>query len=351
MPIRVSYRPEEIAGIVAAIRTAGATSRPVTDIASLAKAGPGDLTFLGNARYKADVATTRASVVLVPPDYEGQPAADQLYCYVENPSAALARLCARLEQALWPRPPAGVHPSAVVSATARIDPTAHVGPSCVVEDDAEVGPGCVLQALVFVGRRARVGEGCWLMPSVTVGAECVLAERVRLHSGVVIGSDGFGYEFVKGRHEKVPQIGHVLVGADVEIGANSAVDRARFGQTVIGEGTKIDNLVQVAHNVVVGRHCILCAGVGIAGSTTLGDYVVLGGQAGVAGHLTIGQGAKVGGQAGVTTDVAAGAYVNGNPAIPYMLERRIAVLQQKLPELFRRVDVLEKNLEKTSAPH
>ena len=190
------------------------------------------------------------------------------------------------------------------------------------------------------------------MAGVTVASECRLGQRVRLQPGVVIGSDGFGYEFVKGRHEKIPQVGTVEIGDDVEIGANSTLDRARFSRTVIGEGTKIDNLVQIAHNVTVGRHCLVCAQVGISGSTKVEDYVVFGGQAGIGGHITIGKGAKAGGQAGITTDVAPGAFVNGTPAVPFLLERRIAVLQQRLPELFRRVDALEgvrDNSEKTSS--
>jgi UDP-3-O-[3-hydroxymyristoyl] glucosamine N-acyltransferase len=210
-----------------------------------------------------------------------------------------------------------------------------------------VGERVHLQAQVFVGRNAVVGDDSWFMPGVVLAAECEVGRRVRLHSGVVIGSDGFGYEFVRGRHEKVPQVGGVVVADDVEIGANSTVDRARFGRTIIGEGTKIDNLVQVAHNVRIGRHCVLCAQTGISGSTVLGDYVVLGGQAGLAGHLTLGKGAKVGGGAGVTTDVSAGGFVNGSPAIPYMLERRIAVLKQRLPDLFRRVDRIEEQLGET----
>jgi UDP-3-O-[3-hydroxymyristoyl] glucosamine N-acyltransferase len=160
----------------------------------------------------------------------------------------------------------------------------------------------------------------------------------------VLGSDGFGYEFVQGRHEKVPQVGMVVVGDDVEIGANTTIDRARFSRTSIGEGTKIDNLVQIGHNVSIGRHCLLCAQVGISGSTKLEDYVVLGGQAGIGGHITIGKGAKAGGKAGITVDIPAGSFVNGNPAIPFQLERRVAVLQPKLPELFRRVDRLEAQL-------
>jgi UDP-3-O-[3-hydroxymyristoyl] glucosamine N-acyltransferase len=222
----------------------------------------------------------------------------------------------------------------------------------VVESGAVIGERSHLQAQVFVGRSAVIGDDCWLMPGVVLAAECEIGQRVRIQPGVVIGSDGFGYEFVSGRHEKVPQVGNVVIGDDVEIGANTTIDRARFSRTSIGEGTKIDNLVQVAHNVVIGRHCLLCSQVGISGSTTLEDYVVLGGQAGTAGHLTIGRGVKAGGRAGITTDVAAGGFVNGTPAIPYLLERRIVVLQQRLPDLFKRVDLLEAQLrdaEKTSS--
>jgi UDP-3-O-[3-hydroxymyristoyl] glucosamine N-acyltransferase len=167
---------------------------------------------------------------------------------------------------------------------------------------------------------------------------------VRLHANAVVGSDGFGYEFAGGRHEKVPQIGKAVIEDDVEIGACCTIDRARFGRTVIGEGTKIDNLVQIGHNVIVGRHCILCAQVGISGSVTVEDYVVLAGQVGVGGHITIGRGVRAGGQTGITVDVAAGSSINGTPAIPLMLERRIAVLKQRLPDLFHRVDALEEQV-------
>jgi UDP-3-O-[3-hydroxymyristoyl] glucosamine N-acyltransferase len=234
-----------------------------------------------------------------------------------------------------------VHPSAVVAPGAKIAATATVGPLCVVESGTVIGERAHLQAQVFVGRAAKIGDDCWLMPGVVLAAECELGRRVRLQPGVVIGSDGFGYEFVQGRHEKVPQVGNVVVGDDVEIGANTTLDRARFSRTTVGEGTKIDNLVQIAHNCIIGRHCLLCSQVGISGSTTLEDYVVLGGQAGLAGHITIGKGAKAGGQAGITHDIDAGAFVNGTPAIPFQLERRIAILHQRLPELFKRVDALE----------
>ena len=340
--MQVAYTPEEIAAIVDARRATGAADRKVTDIASLAAARPGDLSFLGNAKYRAQVAASEATVLLLPLDYAGEPRPGQVFLHVENPSVALARLCARIEQTLWPKPAPGAHPSAVVAPGALVDATAHIGPLCVVEAGARIGAGSVLQASVFVGRDAVIGPGCFIMPGCVIATTCALGNRVRLQPGVVVGSDGFGYEFVKGRHEKVPQIGTVVIGDDVEIGANSTLDRARFSRTVVGEGTKIDNLVQIAHNVTIGKHCILCSQVGISGSTTLEDYVILGGQAGVGGHITLGQGSKAGGQAGISSDLPPGSYVNGTPAIPYMLERRIAVLQQRLPELFKRVERLEK---------
>jgi len=348
--MQVAYRPEDIAAIVSPTRTAGSTSETIRDIASLKVAGPGDLSFLSNSKYRAEVGTTRASLVLVPPDFVGDPQAGQVFFWVDKPSVALARLCARIEQSLWPKPAPAVHPTAYVAPGASLSPLATVGPLCIVEAGATIGAGTYLEGGVHVGRDARVGENCWIMPGVVIGSYCEVGHRVRLQPGVVLGSDGFGYEFVNGRHEKVPQVGVVIVGDDVEIGANSTVDRARFSRTVIGEGTKIDNLVQIGHNVIVGRHCILCAQVGIAGSTTLEDYVVLGGQAGVAGHLTVAKGTKAGGQSGITSDTEPGTYLNGTPAISYMTERRLLALHHKLPELFKRVDFIEGQLKKTSAP-
>src|SRR5581483_10040542 len=284
--MEIAFTAAELAALVQPRATRGATGATIRGIAALAAAQPGDLSFLGNPKYKSEVAGTAASVVLLPLDYAGQPRPEQVYFLVESPSVALARLCSRIEQQLWPRPVPGVHPSAQVAAGARVAASATIGPLCIVEAGAVVGERVHLQAQVFVGRGAQVGDDCWLMPGSVVAAECVLGRRVRLQPGVVVGSDGFGYEFVGGRHEKVPQIGTVVIEDDVEIGANTTLDRARFSRTLIGEGTKIDNLVQIAHNVIIGKHCILCAQVGISGSTTLEDYVILGGQAGIGGHIT-----------------------------------------------------------------
>ena len=342
--MQFSLTIDEITAILQPRTVRGATAVAIQGISALRTARTGDLSFLGHRKYKTDVAGSEASVVLVPPDYVGEPRPGQLYLVVDQPSVALARLCAQIEHALRPHLIPGIHPSAVVSADAGVAESASIGPLCVIEAGARIGARTELQAAVYVGRDVIIGEDCQLMPGVRLYAGAELGHRVRLHANAVVGSDGFGYEFVNGRHEKVPQIGKAVIGDDVEIGAGSTVDRARFGRTVIGEGTKIDNLVQVGHNVIIGRHCILCAQAGISGSVVIEDYVVLAGQVGVGGHITIGRGAKVGGGAAVTSDLPAGSSVNGYPAIPLMLERRIAVLKQRLPELFHRVDALEEQV-------
>jgi len=350
--MQLAFSASDITALVAPLATKGATGSVIHGLAALRGAQAGELSFLGNAKYRAEVADSAASIILLPSGYTGEPRPDQLFLFVDNPSAALARVCARVEQTLWPRPGPGIHASAVVAPGARVAADASIGPLCVIEAGAVVGARVRLQAQVFVGRDAVIGDECWLHPGVVVADGCILRERVRLHAGVVVGSDGFGYEFVAGRHEKVPQVGVVEIGPDVEIGANTTLDRARFSRTVVGEGTKIDNLVQIAHNVVIGRHCLICAQAGISGSTTVGDYVVLGGQAGLAGHLTIGQGCKVDGQTGVRADLPPGSFVKGTPGLPYQLEQRINVLRPRLPGLFRRVDDLEAEiarLKKTSA--
>jgi UDP-3-O-[3-hydroxymyristoyl] glucosamine N-acyltransferase len=347
--MKVSFTLDEVAGIVQAARTAGATTEPVRGIASLGLAEPGDLSFLGNPKYKGAVATTRASVVLVPLDYDGSPGPNQAHLFVDNPSSGLSRLCSRLEQALWPKPQPGVHPSAVVAKGARVAASATVGPLCVVEAEASIGEGAYLQSGVFIGRGSVVGDGSWLMAGVAVQPECTIGKRVRLHPGVVIGADGFGYELVAGRHEKVPQVGTVVIGDDVEIGANTTIDRSRFEKTAIGEGTKIDNLVQVGHNVIIGRHCMICGLVGIAGSCTLGDYVVVGGQCGLAGHLTVGSGAMIAAQSGVKDDIPAKTSVWGSPSNPILLEQKLTILRRRLPELFKRVEALEERDKSGSA--
>lgn len=340
-----SFTIDELASLTGAKAVEGACAGPITGVAALAEATSADLSFLGNAKYADAVASSKAGVILVPVAFAGKPAAGQAFLRVANPSYALALFCGVLEARLWPRPPAGIHATAVVAASAKVDPSAHVGPLCVIGEGAVVAAGAVLEARCHVGPRASVGADCWLKPGVVVGDYCVLGARCRLQSGAVIGSDGFGYEPVDGEIRRIPQIGNVVLEDDVEVGANSTLDRARFSQTVVGRGTKIDNLVQIAHNVRIGRQCLITAQVGIAGSTTLGDHCVLGGQSGVAGHLTLGDRVKLGAQTGLFEDVPADGFMNGTPAVPFGLERRLVVLSRRLPDLFKKVDSLTASLD------
>lgn len=322
----------------------GSWEGDITGVASLSNAAPGDISFLGNPRYARDVATSRASVLLLPRNYQGRPREDQLFLLVDNPSMALALTCERIEALLRRRPPAGIHPTAVVAESAVVDPTASIGPFCTVEEGARIGARSVLRSHVYVGREAIIGADSWLYPQVTVYRYCRLGQRTILHAGVVIGSDGFGYESGREGHQKVPQIGVVVIEDDVEIGANSTIDRARLEETRIGQGTKIDNLVQIGHNVRIGRHCFLCSGAGVSGSVRMGDFVVVAGQAGIAGHIEIGDRVQIAGQAGVAKNLPVGSVVTGTPATEFQRERRIQALTRRLPQLFERVSELEKLL-------
>ncbi len=339
-----SFSAEEITSITQPAGSRGSTTETIKGIASLTAARPGDLSFLGNPKYKPEVATTKASLVLLPADFIGEPAPGQLFLLLKNPSAGLARICARVEQLLWPKPVPGIHATAIIAPGVNIPASATVGPYCIIEPGVVIGERTHLQARANIGRNARIGADCWLKPNVTVSNECIIGDRVLLHPGVVVGGDGFGYEFSAGRHEKVPQIGRVVIHNDVEIGANTTIDRARFSETIIGEGTKIDNLVQIGHNVIIGKHCLICAQVGFAGSSTTEDYVIVGGQAGIAGHLNIGRGCKIDGQTGVNSSLEPGSSVKGSPCLPYSIEQRVNVLRKRIPELFKRVDAIEEKL-------
>lgn len=331
----------ELAALVGGDVVSGAGDVAIAGPASLDAAQPGEISFFSHPRYAADLKTTRASAVLVPRDFAGETSA--VCIRVDNPSGAFARITSEFVREPAP-PPAGIHPAAVVHAGAQIDPSASIGPGTVVMEGAAVGPGSVLMAGCYVGENARIGADCLLHPHVVVRHGCLLGDRVIIHPGTVIGSDGFGYDTRDGRHVKIAQSGIVAVENDVEIGANTTIDRARFGRTVIGEGTKIDNLVMIAHNVVIGKHCIVCAQVGIAGSARIGNYVILAGQAGIVGHIKIGDGTIIGAQTGVSNDVEAGSRVVGSPPRPIGQWKRSIVRVDKLGELYDRVKALETKL-------
>ncbi len=341
----IALTTAQLVALTGATLVEGERAGPIRALASLAEAGPDDLSFLGNSKYIAEVPGSKAGAILVPRDYVGQPKAGQIFLRVDKPSYALALVCAALEAQLWPKPSAGVHASAIVDPTAVLAPSVHVGPLCVIGAGARIGAGVVLEAQCHVGAQAIIGEGSWLKSGVTIADYCQVGARCRLQSGVVIGSDGFGYEPAAGQIHRIPQIGNVVLADDVEVGANTTIDRARFSQTTIGRGTKIDNLVQIAHNVRIGQQCLITAQVGIAGSTVLGDHCVLGGQAGIAGHLRLGDRVQLGAQAGVFVDIPSDSFFNGTPAQPIGLERRLVVLSRKLPELFKKVDSLVATLD------
>jgi UDP-3-O-[3-hydroxymyristoyl] glucosamine N-acyltransferase len=313
----------------------------IRGVAGIREALPGDVTFLANARYESHLAETRASAVIC--DRQARECGIPLL-QVDNPYLAFQQ-AVRVFRPDPYRPVPGVHPSAVIAPEATLGEGVSIGPYCVIEPGARLGDRVVVMAGGYVGAKAVVGEASFLYPRVVVREECVVGARCILHAGVVIGADGFGFAFDAGRYHKVPQVGNVVIGDDVEIGANTCVDRATTDSTRIGDGTKIDNLVQIGHNVNVGRHCIIVAQVGVAGSTVLEDYVTLGGQAGIAGHLRLEKGAVVAAQSGVSRNVKSKEVVSGYPAIAHGAWKRVSVLLQRLPQLFQKTRDLEQRVE------
>lgn len=309
-------------------------------MAKIETAGPGDVTFLANPKYAAALASTRASAVIAGPGVDGAP------CAVIR-SAAPYLSFARAAQALSPerRPEPGVHAQAAVAPDAVVDPTASIGPFAVIGAGARVGARTIVHPHVVIGADSVVGPDCLLHAHVSIRERCTLGARVIVQNGAVIGSDGYGFaQRPDGSHEKIPQTAPVVIEDDVEIGANTAVDRPAVGETRIKAGTKIDNLVQIGHGVVLGRNVLLAAQVGIAGSTVVGDQVVFGGQVGVGGHLTIGDRVKAVGQSGITNSVDADQFVSGYPAIQNSEWRRSSAVFRKLPEMRRRLRDLEARL-------
>lgn len=314
---------------------------------SLGQAGAEEVAFYADPRYARALQHTKAGVVLVPLDFSGSIASITIPC--KNPAADFAVILEGFQ------PPAiswetGIHPTAVVSPSAKIAPSVSVQPYAVIEAGASIGAGSVVGSHTYIGHDATVGENCFLHPHVVIGERCILGNRVILHGCVVIGSDGFGYELKNGRQVKIPQTGIVQIDDDVEIGANSTVDRARFGRTLIGEGSKLDNQVQIAHNVTVGKHCVLCAQVGISGSTKIGDYVCLAGKVGVGGHIEIGDRAMVVAMSGVVRSIPADEVCAGRPPLPMKEYKRNYVQLRNIDKLYERVKRLEKTLASNDIP-
>ncbi|MGE0480917.1 MAG: UDP-3-O-(3-hydroxymyristoyl)glucosamine N-acyltransferase [Phycisphaerae bacterium] len=307
----------------------GDDTRLIARVATLELAQPDALSWIGDPKYADALATTRAGAVLVPGGVVG--AVGTTVIRVADPDLALCEVLGWLSPPP-PQVPAGIDPSARVASDADVGGAA-IGPGVLVGAGAQIGAGTQLHANVYIGAETRIGRDCVLWPNVVVRERVTIGERVIVHANATIGADGFGYLLRDGKHRKIPQIGTVEIGDDVEIGANACIDRAKSGVTRIGRGTKIDNLVQIGHNAEIGEHCMLVGQVGIAGSVTLREYVALGGQAGVVDHVEIGRGARVGAQAGVMRDVPAGHTVMGTPAEDLTRQLREVAALRRLPEM------------------
>ena len=334
MTFTVSQIAKEIRGEVL-----GDGAVEITGFASAELARPGDLTFADNESHFAAAEQCPAKAILVSGEFTS---AKKVLIRVPNARVAMARLLPLFFPAEQPLP--GIHASAMVAATAQIDPAAHVGPNCVVGARVRIGARSILMGGNHIGYDCQIGDDVCLFPNVVIYTRCQIGHRVSIHAGTVIGSDGYGYVFDEGHHRKVIQVGNVIIHDDVEIGANTAIDRGALGATVIGQGTKIDNLVHVAHNVVMGRHCLILGQVGFAGSSQLGDYCVIAAQAGIAGHLKLGKQATVGAKSGVMRDIPDKGKVLGIPAAPDREAKRQMIAIQQLPELIRRTRELEKQV-------
>jgi len=321
----------------------------IKGISGIKEAREGDLTFVANSKYFHLIDKTKASAIIAPRDIKET---DKTVILTDNPSVAFAEAVALFldEEAYHIK---GIHDTAIISKEAKIGKNVNVGPYVVISDKATIGDNTVIHSGSYVGHNTSIGNDCLIYPNVTVRERITIGSHVIIHSGTVIGSDGFGFVKVEEIHQKIPQTGTVVIEDDVEIGANVAVDRARFDKTFIGKGTKVDNLVQIAHNVTIGEKCLIIAQVGIAGSNIIESGAVLAGQAGVAGHLTIGEGAIVAAQAGVTKSVPPNTMVSGYPAKPHAHAKKVNACLQKLPEhvnaindLKNRIEKLENELEK-----
>lgn len=318
-----------------------------TAVNSLGDAVPGEISFLGNSRYEAQLATTGASLVFVPAGEFKAPSGCHLIT-VESPSTAFSKVINYFQSQATRFEP-GISPAAHVAGDVVVDAAkVQIGPGVVIESGARIGAGTVIGAGCLIGRGVVIGEDCLLHPGATIRERCTLGDRVILQPGCVIGSDGYGFDLVEGCFEKVPQVGIVEIQNDVEIGSSSCVDRARFGKTVVGEGTKVDNLVQIAHNVQIGKHCLLVAQSGIAGSSRLGNYVTIAAQAGVAGHLQLSDQSVVTAKSGLLRNCSQPGIYSGMPARPIREDQRKLASLARLPKLREELNALKKKVEELS---
>ncbi len=322
----------------------GDSDLEIDGLAKIENAQAGQLSFIANPKYHKYIGTTHASAILVNKDF---PKSSKTLLRVENPYYSFL-ICARHFYRQQQPIPKGIHETAIISPDAIIDDNVAIGPYVYIGHNSSIGAGCVLHPGVVVGDNVSVGENTVIYANVTIREQCQIGKNCILHIGAVIGSDGFGFAFEGGQYHKLPQMGNVVIEDDVEVGANTTIDRATLGSTVIHRGTKLDNLIQIAHNVSIGEHTAIAAQTGISGSTKIGNYVMIGGQAGFVGHITVGDKAKIGAQAGVTKSVSADTYVSGYPARPAMKEKRELAHLAGLPDLVKRIKELEQKVAELS---
>jgi UDP-3-O-[3-hydroxymyristoyl] glucosamine N-acyltransferase len=316
----------------------------ITGINGIKESEPGDLTFLSNPKYQSLVDKTKASAVITSYDVSiNKPA-----IRVDNPSLAFAKAITLFKDDKLIHPK-GVHSSVIIGEGVKLGKNVSFGAYVVVGPNALIGDNTIIYPGSFIGAYTKVGSNALIYANVSIRENCTIGNNVIIHSNAVIGSDGFGFVNVEGKHHKIPQVGIVEIHDDVEIGANVTIDRARFGKTVIGAGTKIDNLVQIAHNVVIGKNCLIVSQVGISGSTTIGNNVILAGQVGLVGHINIGDNVIVTAQSGISKSIPPNMLVSGSPARPHMQNQRILASTQNLPNLFSLVKKLKKRIEDLEA--
>ncbi|GAB4315690.1 MAG: UDP-3-O-(3-hydroxymyristoyl)glucosamine N-acyltransferase [Candidatus Zixiibacteriota bacterium] len=347
------YTVRDLAGRLGA-RLDGNGDVAITGVGGIETASTGDLTFLANPKYIPFLKTTGASAIILPPAGErfrytrDDVRADTALLEHDNPYFAFLQALTLYNPPPSPPPP-GIDPTASIGVRVTIADGVHIGPHCTVGDDVVIGEGTLILANSFVGAESVVGTECMIGPMVTILHGSTLGNRVRVHPGTVVGSDGFGYAPKDGRHHKIPQVGGVTIHDDVEIGAGCTIDRATMGQTVIGRGTKIDNLVQIAHNVQIGEDCIIVSQVGISGSTKLGNRVTVAGQVGIIGHLTIGDDVIIAAQSGVAKDIPSGGFYFGSPAVEARRQKRVLAAVNNLPDTLRTIRQLERRIAELEA--
>lgn len=313
----------------------------ISGISGIKEAREGEITFLANPRYLSLMKETRASAVITSKEIKE---ASRPIIRTENPSLAFAKLISLLAPCEI-KHPKGIHPTAILAKSLSLGRDVAVGPYAVIEDGVSIGDRTIIYSGCYIGSQSKIGAESIIYPNVSIRERVSIGSRVIIHGGTVIGSDGFGFATIEGLHHKIPQIGTVEIHDDVEIGANVTIDRARFEKTVIGRGTKIDNLVQIAHNVVIGENCIVVAQAGISGSTVLGNNVVLAGQVGLVGHINIGDNAVIMAQSGVSKSVPPGTLMWGFPAKPANIAKRVNACVQNLPKLYETIKEMKKKIE------